>query len=134
MGKETHEVSDQELKKVIADFLDMGHVENIIAMFRRTPLYYEWTGELLQDERFNVRLGLTVLFEELQSIQPEKLELAIPSLQTVLQTGEPLYRGEALSLLGIINTDEAIQLIRDHEDDPNPQVKEMVELLLESVV
>ena len=37
-------VSNQELKKVIADFLDMGHVENIVAMFRHEPRYYAWTG------------------------------------------------------------------------------------------
>ncbi|HKJ64757.1 MAG TPA: hypothetical protein VJ969_05110, partial [Desulfopila sp.] len=60
-------VNDEELKKVIADFLEMGHVENIIAMFRRNPAYFDWSGELLEDDRFNVRLGLTILFEEMQA-------------------------------------------------------------------
>lgn len=132
MQQKSSEVSDKELKVVIADFLDMGHVENIVAMFRHTPAYFEWTGELLQDERFSVRLGLTVLFEELQAIQPGKLHLAIPSLRGVLKNGEPLYRGEALSLLGIINTEETTQLIRQHLRDENPQVREMAELLLEN--
>ena len=65
MKQPQNEVSDQELKRVIADFLDQGHVENIVAMFRREPKYYSWTGEILSDERFNVRLGISVLFEEL---------------------------------------------------------------------
>ena len=52
--QKNHEVSDEELKKVIADFLEMGHIENIVAMFRRYSKYYSWTGELLRDERFNV--------------------------------------------------------------------------------
>ncbi|MGW8195179.1 MAG: HEAT repeat domain-containing protein [Desulforhopalus sp.] len=123
-------VSDQELKRVIADFLDQGHVENIIAMFRRNPQYYQWTGEILRDERFSVRLGVSVLFEELQRIQPDQLPLAIPSLVEVLASQEPLYRGEAVSILGIIGTKEAVAHIREARDDPNPQVREMVHLVL----
>lgn len=126
-----NEVSDQELKKVIADFLDQGHVENIIAMFRQEPLYYQWTGELLHDERFSVRLGISVLFEELQKIQPDQLQLAVPSLVRMLTSEEPLYRGEAISILGIIGTKEALAHIRGHCSDPSPQVREMVRLVLD---
>ncbi len=124
-------VSDQELKRVIADFLDQGHVDNIIAMFRREPSYYAWTGDLLQDDRFSVRLGLSVLFEELVKLQPEKTVLAIPSLVQVLENPEPLLRGEAVSLLGMIGTKEAIAHIRLLETDKNPQVREMVTIILE---
>jgi len=130
MTQTADEVSDQELKRVIADFLDQGHVENIVAMFRREPRYYSWTGELLSDQRFSVRLGINVLFEELQAIQPEKLTLAIPCLLELLQADEPLLRGEAISLLGIIGTKEAFSHIRRLDDDPSPQVREMVQLIL----
>lgn len=126
-----NQVSDEETKKVIADFLEMGHVENIVAMFRREPLYYGWTGEILVDERFAVRLGVSVLFEELKQLQPNRLALAIPSLIKVLQNDEPLMRGEAISILGIIGTEEAIELVRGMHDDPNPQVREMVQIVLE---
>ena len=131
MKQPQDEVSDQELKKVIADFLDQGHVENIVAMFRREPKYYEWTGELLSDERFSVRLGISVLFEELQLIQPEKLILAIPSLINLLQSEQPLLRGEAVSILGIIGTKEAMAQIHHLHSDPSPKVREMVQLVLE---
>ncbi len=124
-------VSDQELKRVIADFLDQGHVENIIAMFRREPSYYAWTGDLLQDDRFSVRLGLSVLFEELVELQPEKTVLAVPSLIQALENPEPLLRGEAASLLGMIGTKEAIAHVRLLENDGNPQVREMVTMILE---
>lgn len=130
MTQTADQVTDQELKRVIADFLDQGHVENIVAMFRREPKYYSWTGELLSDQRFAVRLGISVLFEELQVIQPEKLTLAIPSLVKLLKVEESLLRGEAISLLGIIGTKEAFSHIRRHEDDPSPQVREMVRLIL----
>jgi hypothetical protein len=124
-------VSDDELKKVIKDFLEMGYVENIVAMFRRDPRYYAWTGEILDDERFNVRLGVSVLFEELQPLQPERLVLAIPSLALLLQSASTLIRGEAINVLGIIGTDEAISLVREMLGDPSPQVREMAELVLE---
>jgi len=130
MTQSRNSVSDQELKRVIADFLDQGHVENIVAMFRREPSYYAWTGDILGDERFSVRLGISVLFEELQQIQPENLALAIPSLAELLTADEPLLRGEAVSLLGIIGNEAALKLVRSQADDPDPQVREMVQLVL----
>lgn len=134
MKQKSPDVSDSELKIVIADFLEMGHVENIVAMFRRTPFYYTWVGELLKDERFNVRLGLSVLFEEMAEIAPEQLHLAIPSLKELLKSSEPLYRGEALSLLGIIGTEEASNIVHAHLDDDNQQVREMAELVVEEIL
>lgn len=125
------EVSDQELEKVIADFLDLGHVENIAAMFRREPKYYQWTAKLLKDERFSVRLGVTVLFEELRETNPEQLVLAIPCLNQLLKAEEPLQRGEAVSILGIIGGKKAIAAIHQLQDDPSPQVREMVQMVLE---
>ena len=127
------EVSESELKKVIADFLEMGHVENIVAMFRREPAYYSWTGEILDDERFAVRVGVAVLFEELKKVQPEMLDLAVPSLAELLTSDSVSMRGEAVGVLGIIATDEALRHVRAMTADPNPQVREMVELVLEEL-
>lgn len=127
------EVSDTELKKVIGDFLEMGHVENIVAMFRRDPRYYAWTGEILDDERLAVRLGVSILFEDLKALQPEKLPLAIPSLTGLLKSESANIRGEAVGVLGIIGTEEACVKIRSMADDPSPQVREMVEVVLEDL-
>lgn len=131
---EINEVSDSELKKVIADFLEMGHVENIVSMFAKEPLYLEWTGEILQDERFNVRLGLTILFEELQTLGVNGISRAIPSLKPLLDHESSLIRGEAIGILGIIATEEAIQLINSKQNDSNSQVREMVALVLEEQI
>ena len=131
MSTTENQVSEGELKRVIADFLDKGHIENIVAMFRREPMYYLWTGELLTDERFSVRLGISVLFEELHKLQPERLSLAVPSLAAVLNSSEPLYRGEAISILGIIGSAEALDHVRTLIDDPSPQVREMVQIVLD---
>lgn len=125
------EVSDEELKKVIGDFLEMGHVENIAAMFRHDTTYYSWTGDLLNDERFNVRLGLSVLFEDLQQSHPDKTPLAIPSLVELLTDESPMLRGEATSILGIIGTEKARAHIEKMATDPDPQVREVAQLILE---
>lgn len=130
MTESPNPVGDDELKRVIADFLDMGHVDNIIAMFRHEPNYYDWTGEILRDPRLSVRLGISVLFEELRSLEPDKVDLAVPSLVELLSAEEPLLRGEAVSLLGIIGSDRAVARVRQQQDDPSPRVREMVELVL----
>lgn len=131
--EKNHEVSDAELKKVIADFLEMGHIENIVSMFRQDPQYFKWSGDILKDERFNVRLGMTVLFEDLKEIQPDELSRAVPSLLPLLENENALIRGEAVSLLGIIGTPEARILIKAKQNDPSPQVREMVKMVLEEI-
>ena len=127
------EVSDAELKKVIGDFLDMGHVDNIMAMFRQDPRYYCWTGEILNDQRFQVRLGVSVLFEELRLLQPDKIALAIPSLLALLhaEPAAPSYaRGESVSVLAIIGNEAAMAAVRALATDPDPVVAEVVRDIL----
>ena len=124
------EVSDDELVQIIADFLSLGHVENIVAMFRQEPQYYQWTGLLLNDSRFAVRLGLSVLFEHLTGLCPDQVSLAIPSLAGQLDNPLAWVRGEALSILAIIGTPEALKLVHSHLDDPSPQVVEIAHDIL----
>jgi hypothetical protein len=119
-------VSDTELQQVIADFLAMGHVDNIVAMFRQEPLYYGWTGILLTDERFAVRLGISVLFEHLATLCPENNSLAIPGLIAQLNNPVDWVRGEAASVLAIIGTEEALAPLGPMVTDPSPQVAEIV--------
>jgi hypothetical protein len=129
--QENYTVNDQEMKRVIADFLEQGHADTIVALFRSEPKYYTWTGELLQDDRFAVRLGVAVLFEELRALVPDQLPLAIDSLTPLLASPQPNIRGEAISLLAVIGGERAFCLIEQHRDDPHPQVREMVHLVLE---
>lgn len=126
-------VSTKETLKVIGDFLDMGHVDNIIAMFRHDPEYYLWTGEILTDERLNVRLGLMILFEELVLTEGEAPKTAIPSLIHTLYHEEPLYRGEALALIGIIGDSTALPHIKKCLQDVSPQVVEAAEMALDDL-
>ena len=119
-----------ELVQVITDFIEMGHVENIIAMFKQDLSCYSLTGRLIQDERFMVRIGVAVLFEELAGIRPNEVKLAIPSLTPLLSSPTPSIRGEAANLLGIIGCKEAMAALSILRNDPDPQVKEIVSDIL----
>ena len=115
-----------DLLKVIGDFLELGHVENIMAMFKQDTSLYSLAGDLIRDERFAVRLGTAVLFEELAEVRPEEISLAIPSLLPLLQEENPLLRGEAATILSIIGSPTALQHLRQLANDPDPQVREII--------
>jgi len=127
------QVTDTELKKVIADFLEMGHADSIFEMFKREVRYYDWVGELLDDERFNVRLGISVLFEELKAHCPDDIHLAVASLCKALQESPVHVRGEAINVLGIIGTADAIECVRKGLLDDSPQVREVAKDVLEEL-
>jgi hypothetical protein len=120
------DISREDLLRVIGDFLEMGHVENIVAMFKKDDSHYGLAGDLLRDERFAVRLGMAVLFEELVHIRPRDTAKAIASLLPLLTETAPALRGEAANILGIINTEEAIRPLKALRNDPDPQVAEIV--------
>lgn len=125
-------VSDEELRRVIADFLALGHVDNIVAMVRQEPRYLAWTGQLLEDERFSVRIGVSVLFEYLTELCPQHLPLAVPGLIEQLRHPVDWVRGEAASVLGIIATQEALAFLPPLLHDASPQVIEIVRDILET--
>ncbi|HFQ81709.1 MAG TPA: HEAT repeat domain-containing protein [Desulfobacterales bacterium] len=116
---------------VIKDFLEMGHADNIIAMFKQDSSLFAWTGDLLRDERFVVRLGLVLIFEELAALGHKEIKLAIPALAPLIAADIPAYiRGEAVTILGIIGTTEALRLLRPLQNDTDPQVREITEDIL----
>lgn len=115
-----------DMLQVITDFLELGHAENIAAMFKQDRSLYNLTGDLLRDERFTVRLGTAVLFEELAVSHPEDITRAIPSLLPLLQEQNPILRGEAATILGIIGSEAALQQLIKLKDDPDPQVREII--------
>lgn len=128
------EVSDKELKKVIADFLEMGHVDNIFEMFKQDKRYYDWVGELLDDERFNVRLGISVLFEELKAYCKDDIYRAVPSLCEAFENSQPHVRGEVISVLGIIGSADAIRCVKKGLNDDSHQVREVARDVLEELL
>jgi len=119
-----------DLLQVIGDFIELGHVENIVAMFKQDTSLYSLAGDLVRDERFNVRLGTAVLFEELAEQRPTEVSLAIPVLLPLLQEENPVLRGEAATLLGIIGSKAALQHLLPLAADSDAQVREIISDIL----
>ncbi|MHB8809639.1 MAG: HEAT repeat domain-containing protein [Desulfobulbaceae bacterium] len=115
----------QELVALIGSFLEMGHADNIAAMFRQDQRLYALTGDLLRDERFVVRVGMAVLFEELAATRPGEIQAAVPVLLPLLRDQVASIRGEAATLLGIVGSPEALAAIVPLLHDPDPQVAEI---------
>ena len=118
------QVSDEELIKTIAEFVEAGHVENIMAMFRQDSTSF--CGELLKDERFMVRMGVVLLFEQLAMEDSNQVALALPSLKPLLAHEEAYVRGEAVTVLTIIDTPEVKELLTPLLADPEAQIREIV--------
>ncbi|MFO7606089.1 MAG: HEAT repeat domain-containing protein [Desulfurivibrionaceae bacterium] len=118
--------SDEEMLAVISDFLEKGLAENIVAMYKKDPSLHRLTGGLLRDERFMVRMGAAILYEELAAARPDETALAVPALEPLLADETAYVRGEACNILGLIGTDEARTLLAGMADDPDPQVREIV--------
>lgn len=120
------QISDEEMITVIADFLEQGLAANIVSMFKADIAYYPLVAEILKDERFAVRLGVSVLFEELKKERPQEVALALPALIPLLGKSTPAYiRGEAVSILGIIGSGRALDLLKTLVNDEDPQIAEI---------
>ena len=115
----------RELLELIGSFIEMGLVENIAAMFRQDARLYALTGDLLRDERYVVRVGMAVLFEDLAATRPDEIQLAVPVLRPLLRDSVAHVRGEAATLLGIIASPEALAAVAPLLHDTDPQVAEI---------
>ncbi|MFZ5765915.1 MAG: HEAT repeat domain-containing protein [Thermodesulfobacteriota bacterium] len=123
-------VSREELLAVIGDFISMGHLENILAMFRQDTGLYQLSGELITDERYMVRMGMVVLFEELARNNRHDIQLALPSLLPKLGHEKSFVRGDIATLLGIIGTKEARQALEKLLEDDDEQVVSVIRDIL----
>lgn len=115
-------MSNGDLKKMIADYMENGFLENIIDMFSHDSSLYSLISPLLQDERVRVRIGITALVEELARRDAEHVAEAVPGLIGILEHTEPFVRGDAANLLGFIGDSAALPFLRkavEHDADPN---------------
>ncbi len=50
-----------DLKTMLADYMENGLLDNIIDMFKHDQSLYAFVGDLITDERIRVRIGATAL-------------------------------------------------------------------------
>jgi HEAT repeat protein len=123
---EPHEADQTDLKKMIADHMEGGFLDNIIDMFRHDQNLYAYVGELLTDERMRVRIGITALLETLKTEEPDKVHKATPYILPLLQNQNPVIRGDAAYLIGLIGNINDIPDLQKLTDDENENVRSIV--------
>lgn len=116
-----------DLKTMIADYMEGGYLDNIIDMFKHDPSLYVFVGELLTDERMRVRIGTTALIETLKSEDPANVKKAIISLIPLLENESPVVRGDVAYVLGIIGDRDTIPLLEKLKEDKDKNVKTIAE-------
>ena len=114
---------EKEFQDMIADYMEKGFLENIIDMFKHDHSLCCLIGELIQDDRMRVRIGVTALVEELSGAGGIDLRAAVPGLLPLLHREEPVIRGDAVNLLGIIGDESALPALEEALADADPSVR-----------
>lgn len=122
-----------DLKTMIADYLENGFLENIIDMFKYDKSLYAYIGDLMQDERMRVRLGVSALIETLQREDSVNVIQAIPSILPLLKNQNPMIRGDAAYLLGIIGQQDTIPFLHETMIDENTDVRIIAQEAIEDI-
>jgi len=121
------------LKKMIADYMDSGFLDNIVDMFKHDKNLYAYIGELMSDKRIMVRIGVSALLETLQKEDSYNISRAIPSIIPFLEDQNPMLRGDAAHLLGIIGHPDAIPFLKNSLKDENALVSAIAKEALEEI-
>lgn len=120
-----------DMKTMIADYMEKGFLDNIVDVFKHDNTLYAYIGDLLTDERLGVRIGISALIETLKTEDPENISKAMPSVIPLLKNQNPVSRGDAAYLLGIIGHVDAIpfleKMIKDEDANVRIIAKEAIE-------
>ncbi|MEJ2696928.1 MAG: HEAT repeat domain-containing protein [Candidatus Sulfobium sp.] len=123
-----------DLRSLIADHMEAGFLENIIDMFRHDSNLYGLVGELIQDERVRVRVGVTAMMEELKVRDGNNIFRAVAPLVPLLEHKEDSVRGDAANLLGIAGSEGVIPFLEKALTDENLNVRMIAEEAIEEIL
>lgn len=122
-----------DLKKMIADYMENGCLENITDMFKYDKSLYVYIGDLMTDERMRVRIGVIALIETLKREDLENISKTIPYIIPLLKDENPVIRGDAAYLLGIIGDKHAIPFLEEMKNDEDTNVRIIAEEAIEDI-
>ena len=117
----------------VADFLEKGLLENLVSLFKSDGSLYGLLTELMTDERIFVRVGASALVETLAEDDPPGRSRAAEALAPLLENENPVIRGDAAYLLGIVGLPESLPPLEALENDENHDVREAVAEAIERI-
>jgi hypothetical protein len=122
-----------DLKIMIADYMENGFLDNIIDMFKHDKNLYGYIADLITDERMRVRIGVTALVETLKKEDPENVIKAIPFILPLLKNQNPVPRGDAAYLLGMIGHIDAVPFLKEIVKDEDVNVRTIAKEAIEEI-
>jgi HEAT repeat protein len=124
---------DFDLKKMLADYMENGLLDNIVDMYKHDKSLYEYIGYLMSDERMRVRIGATALIETMKDEDPDNISKAIPSILPLLRKQDPVTKGDIAYLLGVIGSKETIPYLNDLLNDEDVNVRTIAQEAIEDI-
>ena len=122
-----------DLKTMLADYMENGLLDNIIDMFKHDQSLYAYIGDLITDERIRVRIGATALVESLRKEDPENVAKAVPYLLPLLKAEAPVIRGDAAYLLGVIGNRDVVPFLNEIINDADMNVRMIAREAIEDI-
>lgn len=122
-----------DMKTMIADYMENGFLDNIIDMFKYDKSLYAYIGDLMTDERLRVRIGISALIETLKGEDSENILKAIPHILPLLKNQNPVIRGDAAYLLGVIGHTDAIPFLKEIAKDEDANVRTIAKEAIEEI-
>jgi HEAT repeat protein len=119
--------------KMVADYMESGFLENIVAMFRQDSNLYPIIGDVLADERQRVRIGMIALVETLIDEDYDNVLISIPGIAEQLYNEHATIRGDAAYLLGIIGHKEALPYLEKVDEEEHELVRESIKESIEAI-
>jgi HEAT repeat protein len=129
----TKEAEVREFAELLSENLGTGNLDQVISLFQYNETLYETIGLLVKSEKMNVRIGISAVMEELFDAGTIKTEKAITSIQPLLKDQNPVVRGDAANLIGIIGKKEHLFLLESLLNDENFQVIEVAKEAIDEI-
>jgi hypothetical protein len=130
MGKQHSEAFD---KKMLADYMENGLLDNIVDMFKHDQSLYDYIPGLITDERMRVRIGTVALLETLAEEDAGNKEKAIRSLIPLLNDSSPLVIGDVAYILGLIGNAETIPFLEHIANSEDANVRTIVQEAVQDI-
>lgn len=118
---------------MLIDYMGRGFLDNITALFRQDTTVYRFIADMVGSDNMRVRLGATALVEELARDHRQELRSSVPGLIGLLRHENPTVRGDAASVLGIIQDKSSEDALRESLKDSNPGVREAAREALQEI-
>jgi HEAT repeat protein len=126
-------IGPPDMRRMIADYMEKGYLENIIDMFKHDENMYAYVGDLIKDERLIVRIGVSALLDTLKEEDAKHISKAIPYILPLLKDANPVVRSDAVYFLGMIGGRDVLSFLIETANDRDENVRVIAKEAIEEI-